>query len=118
VNITRTCANTARIFPMCCFNGTWSQGFSATDEEIKSFVCRIRGTDNYQIKNGKAIAEFGFYSFLAELLYCNKSSQYGAFCNTAFRVRAVGGWDENSIPLITLYWFRVVYMISVPNVIK
>ncbi len=30
----------------------------------------------------------------------------------------VGGWDEKSMPLITLYRFRVVYMISVPNVVK
>jgi len=30
----------------------------------------------------------------------------------------IGGWDENSMPLITFYRFRVVYMISVPNVVK
>lgn len=30
----------------------------------------------------------------------------------------VGGWDEKSMPLVTLYRFRVVYMISVPNVVK
>ena len=30
----------------------------------------------------------------------------------------IGGWDENSMPLITFYRFRVVYIISVPNVVK
>jgi len=45
---------------MCCFNGTWSQGFSATDEEIKSFASKREDTHDLQIKNGKAIAKFGF----------------------------------------------------------